>query len=114
MDTSNLVLPLHIYDVVLTPQEYIELMTGFYFNLRDDNQLKEVETIINSEFGKNKYKNYSLNDIAKLVCSDKKFVLVEIVNINDNCEQEKIYRWFETPGNWNEDEFNKRLYDLWN
>ena len=38
-----------MYDKVLTPQTYLEIMTGNYYCLRDTNQLEEVENILDAQ-----------------------------------------------------------------
>lgn len=44
-----------------------------------------------------------------------KVVLVECVNSankNGIAEQEKIYRWFEVPEEWNKEVFEERLKEI--
>lgn len=104
-----------MYDGVLTPQQYLELMTGNYYCLDADNQLEIVEHILDERFGTNAYWNFSLESINELIENKYKVVLVEIVNIvekNNKAEQEKLYRWFEVPDEWTKEYVKKQLENI--
>lgn len=101
-----------LYDGVLSPQTYLEIMTGKYFCLNADNQLELVERILDEQCGKGLYWSFALDDIDEVIKNGYKVVLVEIVNIvmkGDKAGQKTIYRWFEVPGEWTKAEFQKRL-----
>lgn len=101
-----------MYDGVITPQTYLEMMTGKYFCLNADNQLELVERILDEQCGKGLYWSFALEDIGEVIKNGHKVVLVVIVNIvmkGDKAEQKAIYRWFEVPEEWTEAEFQKRL-----
>lgn len=83
-----------ITDRILNPQTYLELMTGNYYPLNADNQLEEVEKILDREFGEGTFWSYSLADIPNEE-SDVKLVPVEIVNITEDCKQDKFCRLFQ-------------------
>lgn len=92
-----------MYDKMLTPQEYLEMMTGKYYHLEEYNQLEEVEKILDEQFGEGAYWGFALDNIDEVMENDHKVVLVEIVNVitkNDEAEQIKLYRWFEIPDDW--------------
>ena len=92
-----------MYDKVLTPQTYLEMMTGKYYCLNADNQLEQVENILDSQFGEGAYWSFALDNIGEVMENDHKVVLVECVNIvmeDDKAKQEHIYRWFEVPDDW--------------
>jgi hypothetical protein len=98
------------YSGVLTAQEYLEIMTGRYYMLNGDNQVEEVEKILDREFGEGAFWSYALDDLP-----DKygwAVVLVECVNITEQCGQEKIYRWFEIPAKWTKEELNEKIEQL--
>ena len=90
-----------VTDRILTPQTYLELMTGDYYPLNVDNQLEAVEIILDREFGKGTFWGYSLKDIPS-EGHDVKLVPVEIVNITEDCEQDKFCRLFQVPDDWDE------------
>lgn len=101
-----------LYDGVLTPQQYLEMMTGKYFCLDADNRLETVENILDGEFGKGAYWDFSLDSIDEIMENGHKVVLVEIVNIiikNDKSELEKLYRWFEVPDDWTKESVKRNL-----
>lgn len=104
-----------LYDRMLTPQQYLEIMTGKYFCLDADNQLETVENILDDEFGEGVYWSFVLDSIDEITENGHKVVLVEIVNIiirNDKAEQKKLYRWFEVPDNWTKEFVEKKLAEI--
>jgi hypothetical protein len=87
------------YDKIISPQNYLQLVTGKCLAVNVDNQLEYIERVLARE-GYELW-NYPLNEMDEIMlhnCEDgTKYVLVEIVNITDGCKQEKLYRWFELP-----------------
>lgn len=101
-----------IYDKMLTPQTYLEMMTGNYYLLRAANQLEQVENILDEQFGEGACWSYALDDIGEVMENDGKVVLVECVNIvmkGDKAEQDPIYRWFEVPDDWTKQDVLEQL-----
>ena len=101
-----------VYDNKLTPQVYLEIMTGNYYCLRSDNQVEEVEKILDEVFGDGAYWSYALDNIVEVQENDHKVVLVECVNIvmkEERTEQETICRWFEVPEDWTKDDIIDKL-----
>lgn len=104
-----------LYEGILTPQQYLEMMTGKYFCLDADNQFEAVENILDGEFGEGAYWSFALDSIDEVMESSHKVILVEIVNIiihNDKAEQEKLYRWFEVPDDWTKELVEKKLAEI--
>ena len=100
------------YDGIIYPQAFLAVMTGKYFCVTADNQLEEIEKILDEELGGGQCWSYSFEETEDVVKNDKSVVLVEIVNINEECEQERLYRWFEVPEEWTKEEFVKRLSEV--
>lgn len=100
------------YDGILYPQTFLAVMTGKYFCVTADNQLEEMEKILDEELGGGQCLSYPFEETVNIVDNDKSVVLVEIVNINEECEQERLYRWFEVPEEWSKEEFSKRLSEV--
>ena len=100
------------YDGIIYPQAFLAVMTGKYFCVTADNQLEEIEKILDEELGGGQCWSYPFGETKDIVNSDKSVVLVEIVNINEECEQERLYRWFEVPEEWTKEEFAKRLSEV--
>lgn len=100
------------YDGILYPQTFLAVMTGKYFCVTADNQLEEIEKILDEELGGGQCLSYPFEETVNIVNNDKSVVLVEIVNINEECEQERLYRWFEVPEEWTKEEFSKRLSEV--
>lgn len=100
------------YDGILYPQTFLAVMTGKYFCVTADNQIEEMEKILDEELGGGQCLSYPFEETVNIVNNDKSVVLVEIVNINEECEQERLYRWFEVPEEWTKEEFSKRLSEV--
>lgn len=100
------------YDGILYPQTFLAVMTGKYFCVTADNQLEEIEKILDEELGGGQCWSYPFEETVNIVNNDKSVVLVEIVNINEEYEQERLYRWFEVPEEWSKEEFSKRLSEV--
>lgn len=100
------------YDGVVYPQSFLAVLTGKYFCVTAGDQLEEIENILNKEFGMGQYWSYPFSETVDVVKNDKSVVLVEIVNIKDECEQERIYRWFEVPEEMTKEEFTKKLSEV--
>ena len=100
------------YDGIIYPQAFLAVMTGKYSCVTADNQLEEIEKILDEELGGGQCWSYSFEETEDVVKNDKSVVLVEIVNINEECEQERLYRWFEVPEEWTKEEFAKRLSEV--
>ena len=101
-----------MYDKILSAQTYLELITGNYYSLNADNQVKQVENILDEQFGQGAYRNFALDNITEVIKNDHKVVLVEIVNIvmeGDEAEQDNIYRWFEVPDDWTKEDVLEQL-----
>ena len=87
-----------IYEKMINPRIYIEIITGKYYILNADKQLDEMKQILKrEEFGV--LCDYPMSDIEKVADKDKKFVLVEFVNITKNDTMDYTYRWCELPVN---------------
>lgn len=100
------------YDGVVYPQAFLAVMTGKCFCVTADNQLEEIEKILDEELGGGQCWSYPFSETKDVVENDKNVVLVEIVNINERCEMERLYRWFELPEEWSKEKFAKRLSEV--
>lgn len=104
-----------MYDGILTPQTYLETITGKYFCLNSDNQIELVEKILDEQCGKGQYWSFAFDDIEEIMQNGHKVVLVELVNVvykNNIAEQEKLYRWFEVPEEWTKEIVENRLKEI--
>lgn len=52
-----------VYNGILTPQAYLEIMTGKYFILNADDQIEAVENILDKQFGEGMYWSFALEEI---------------------------------------------------
>ena len=101
-----------MYDKVLSASTYLEIMTGNYYCLREENQVEQVENILDEQFGEGAYWSFDLDDISEVMENDHKVVLVECVNIvseGGKVEQDPIYRWFEVPEEWTKEDVLEQI-----
>lgn len=83
-----------ISDSPLTPQEYLEIVTGKTYLVNGLNQVEETEDILSeNEF---MLWSYPLTETDYVLENNLRVVLVECVNVAD-VGTEKCYRWFEVP-----------------
>ena len=101
-----------LYDGIVYPQAFLEVMTEKCFSVSAANQLELVEKILDIELGEEQCLSYPFSETKDVVINDKNVVLVEIVNINERCEMERLYRWFELPEEWTKEKFAKRLSEV--
>ena len=85
-----------IYDKVLNPRIYVEMITGGYYILNADNQYKETKSVLKRQ-GFDNLCNYPLTEVEKLNDTNTKFVLVEFVNLTESNKMDYQYRWCELP-----------------
>lgn len=89
----------HIY----SPQNYLEAVTGECYIIRGDDDIAEIETIL--EDYDYSFWNYPLSEIDHIVENGLDVVLVDCMVYNeDKKEFEHVYRWFEVPEDFKEEE----------
>ena len=87
-----------IYDKVLNPSIYVEIVTGLYYILNADDQYKETKTVLRHN-GFNTLNDYAINSLSKVKNPKRKFVLVEFAIYGTNGDMDYICRWCEVPDN---------------
>lgn len=86
-----------------SPQNYLEAVTGNCYILRDDNDIESISTIL-EEFDYSLW-NYPLSEIDHIVENGLDVVLVDCMVYNDKKKEfEHVYRWFEVPEDFKEEE----------
>lgn len=85
-----------IYDKVLNPRAYVEIITGSYYILNADDQYAETKSVLKQN-GFDNLCDYSLMEVEKPNGADKRFVLVEFVNLTEDNKMDYQYRWCELP-----------------
>lgn len=99
-----------LYNKPLSPQNYLELMTGRIFTLSNNkDQIDEIENILDNEFSEGTYWNYDFYDIDRVLKNGVNVVLVELCNGTDNGEPIYDYRWFEVADDWTRETLIKKM-----
>lgn len=89
----------HMY----TPQNYLEAVTGDCYIIRGDNDIEEIELILD-DYVPNLW-NYPLSEIDHIVENEINVVLVDCMVYNEEKKEfEHVYRWFEVPDDFEEEE----------
>ena len=89
----------HIY----SPQNYLLAVTGDCYIIRGDNDIEEIELILD-DYVPNLW-NYPLSEIDHIVENEINVVLVDCMVYNEEKKEfEHVYRWFEVPDDFEEEE----------
>lgn len=89
---------------IYSPQNYLEAVTGECYIIRGDNDVEEIETIL-EELDYCLW-SHALTEIGYIVEEELDVVLVDCMVYNEEKEEfEHVYRWFEVPGDLEEEEF---------
>lgn len=88
---------------IYSPQDYLGVVTGNYYIIRGDDDIEEISKILNIlEYS---LWNYPLSEIDHIVENELDVVLVDCMVWNkQNGEYEHVYRWFEVPEDFKEQE----------
>lgn len=88
---------------IYSPQNYLELVTGNCYIINGCNDIETIEVIL-EELGYSLH-NYPLSEINYIVENKLNVVLVDCMACNDKTDQlESIYRWFEVPKDFKEED----------
>lgn len=92
-------------DKLYSPENYLEAVTGKYFIVRGDDDITEIEAILDKCGYRDELWNYPLSEIEHISENDIDVVLVDCMVYNeDKKEFEHVYRWFEVPEDFKEEE----------
>lgn len=84
-----------------SPQNYLSSVTGKCFVYNSDNDIEFIENILKDE----NLWSYPLDEIDHIVENNLNVVLVECMVFNEEKQEfEKVYRWFEVPEDWTEED----------
>lgn len=88
---------------IYSPQNYLYAVTGQCYIISDDNDIAEIENIFEM-LGYSLW-NYPLSEIDHIVENKLDVVLVECMVVNPETDEfEHVYRWFEVPEDFVEEE----------
>lgn len=88
---------------IYSPQNYLMAVTGECFIIRGDNDIEAIEVLLD-ELGFCLW-SYPLSEIDHIVENELDVVLVDCMWVNpDTDEFEHVYRWFEVPEDFKEED----------
>lgn len=88
---------------IYSPENYVDAVTGNYYILRGDDDIESISKIL-GRFGYNLW-NYPLSEIDHIVENEINVVLVDCMVYNEEKKEfEHVYRWFEVPDDFEEEE----------
>ena len=85
-------------DYFLSPQEYLEIVTGKTFIISGDNDCEYIERQLEKE-GLSKLWSFPLSELTEAANSDIDIVLVDCMYEDENDGYCHTLRWFELPTN---------------
>ena len=88
---------------IYSPQQYLEAITDKCYIIRGENDIAFIEGALEHE-GLELW-NYPMSEIDHIVENELDVVLVDCMVVNEDTDQfEHIYRWFEVPEDFTEEE----------
>ena len=85
---------------VLSPQAFVEYLTGYCYSFKGDDPREEIHKILRInriENSKTPIRDWSLQDIDKIVEDGASVVLVDVLTIDSSFTMQPAWRWFEVP-----------------
>lgn len=90
----------HIY----SPQGYLDAVTGKCYVVAGDNDIEFMENILKRNGLADELWNYPLSEIDHIVENELNVVLVDCMVVNEVTDEfEHVYRWFEVPADFTEE-----------
>ena len=89
---------------IYSPQNYLEAITGECYIIHGDDDIDSIDKILRRTFNRS-FWNYPLSEIDHIVENELDVVLVECMVYNEEKEEfEHVYRWFEVPEDFKDEE----------
>lgn len=89
---------------IYSPQNYLEEVTGKCYIVSGEDDIGFIEAVL-EENGCDELWNYPLSEIDHIVENNLNVVLVDCMVVNEETDEfEHIYRWFEVPEDFSEEE----------
>jgi hypothetical protein len=91
---------------IYSPQNYLEAVTGNCYIHSGDDDVEFIREILVENGYTDELWDYPLSEIDHIVENELDVVLVECMVYNEETEEfEHVYRWFEVPEDFEEEEF---------
>lgn len=88
---------------IYSPQNYLEAVTGLCYVIRGEDDIDFIEEVLCSN--ELELWNYPLSEIDHIVENELNVVLVDCMVVNPKTDEfEHVYRWFEVPEDFKEEE----------
>jgi hypothetical protein len=90
---------------IYSPQNYLEAITGNCYIINGEDDIKLIRETLDENGYAGKLWDYPLSEIDHIVENKLNVVLVECMVVNSETDEfETVYRWFEVPENFKEEE----------
>ena len=80
---------------IYQPSEFVEIMTGKYFEFPKENTFREIEDIFDWDFGEDAIQSYDLSEIEMVVYNHIPCVLVDVSGFYNHDKIIPMYRWYQ-------------------
>lgn len=90
---------------IYSPQNYLEAVTGKCYIINGEDDIELIQEILVENGYTDELWDYPLSEINHIVENELNVVLVDCMVVNPETDQfEHIYRWFEVPEDFEEEE----------
>lgn len=90
---------------IYSPQSYLEAITGFCYTINGENDIETIQEILEENGYIDELWDYPLSEIDHIVKNGLNVVLVDCMVVNSETDEfEHVYRWFEVPEDFKEEE----------
>ena len=90
--------------IIYSPQNYCEKMTGFCYSFNKDDTVAEIEAVLKKHGLGCKHWSYPLEEISYIVENNINVVLVDVSGFDKQGVWRTKYRWFEVPEDFEEED----------
>ena len=90
---------------IYSPQSYLDAVTGKYYVISGENDIEFIQEILEENGYTDELWDYPLSEIDHIVANGLNVVLVDCMVVNSRTDEfEHVYRWFEVPEDFKEEE----------
>ena len=90
---------------IYSPQSYLDAVTGKYHVISGENDIEFIQEILEENGYTDELWDYPLSEIDHIVANGLNVVLVDCMVVNSRTDEfEHVYRWFEVPEDFKEEE----------
>ena len=90
-------------ETIYSPQAFVEAVTGYCYCFKQEDTIKEIEQMLERHCSQPLW-NYPITEIEHIVENGLSVVLVDVTGMYGGSEMVQMYRWFEVPEDFEEED----------